>query len=235
MSEIVARATRSQAGKSSTTPRSSDPRVLRSRAAAVNAAQLLFMQKGFVGTTMDEIAELAGLTKRTLYNNYADKSALFVEIVTNITSLAEEFAGDLRRGFVAEVTATNLQRELHGVGQRLARAILRPEVIALRRLLIGESRDFPTLAAGYFDRAPGQVIAALAHGFERMTNAGLLKMKNPQRAAGQFAYLVVGEMLDRAILLGTVPRKAEITTCAREGVETFLARYEARRAHGKRL
>src|SRR5262249_7524567 len=37
--------------------------------------------------------------------------------------------------------------------------------------LIGEARLFPALAAEYFDRAPGQVIAALASGFEHLGSA----------------------------------------------------------------
>src|SRR5690606_3637662 len=108
-------------------------------------------------------------------------------------------------------------------------AIVRPQVVALRRLLIGEARSFPELARSYYDRAPGRVVAALAAGFEDLGRAGLLRVPDARRAAEQFAYLVAGEPLDRAVLTGTAPDRAQVVACAREGVATFLARYAVRR------
>jgi hypothetical protein len=69
------------------------------------------------------------------------------------------------------------------------------------------------------------VIAALAEGFENLSRLGLLNAPSSRLAAEQFAYLVVGEPLDRAMLVGTLPSKEHVLECAREGAETFLARY----------
>ena len=206
-------------------PRADDPRVVRSRAAVVDAARTLFLHKGYAGTTMEEIAALAGVTKRTVYNNYADKDALFTRIVTDVIAYAEEFARALREEFTVGITAGNLDSSLDDLGRRLALGIVRPEVIALRRLLIREAREFPALATKYFDRAPGQVLEALASRFEYLGRVGLLRVADGQRAAAQFAYLVAGEPLDRAVLVGTIPPREHVVSCAREGVQTFLARY----------
>lgn len=176
---------------------------------------------------MDEIAELAGLTKRTVYNNYGGKEALFTAIVAEVVGYAEWFTQGLRAEFTSRGTRATLPAFLAQVGERLALAVVRPEVVALRRLLIGEARAFPTLAADYFRRAPGQVIASLATEFRRLHRAGLLRAPDPRRAASQFAYLVVGAPLDRAVLVGSLPPRGEIVAAAREGVRTFLARYGA--------
>ena len=221
MSAITGTRTRRKARRA----RAEDPRVVRSRAAVVEAARALFLRNGYAGTTMDDIAARAGLTKRTLYNNYADKDALFIRIVTDVIAYAERFARDLREDLTVGVTAANLLTTLDDVGRRLALGIVRPEVIALRRLLIGEAREFPALARRYYERAPGQVIDALASGFEHLSRAGLLQTSDARRAAAQFAYLVAGEPLDRAVLSGTMPPPAQLVACAREGVATFLARY----------
>ncbi|HEU4827820.1 MAG TPA: TetR/AcrR family transcriptional regulator, partial [Gemmatimonadales bacterium] len=182
-------------------------------------------QKGYAGTTMEEIAAAAGLTKRTLYNNYADKDALFTGIVSNVGSYADAFAVGVREALGAAATPRALRAALDGLGRRLALGIVRPEVVAIRRLLIGESRTFPALAKAYFDRAPGQVISTLAAGFRRLDRAGALRVPDARRAAAQFAYLVAGELLDRAVLTGEIPAEREIVAGAREGVETFMARY----------
>lgn len=236
--------------------RADDPRVVRSRAAALQAARTLFLEKGYGGTTMEDIAALAGLTKRTLYNNYADKDTLFLAMVAAVITYAELFARGLHKEFTVGVTAGNLRNTLNSLAQRLALGIVRPEVVALRRLLIGEARaPFPDLARQYFDRAPGQVIDALASGFALLAKSGVLQLTHARRtdanstgakttdartadarrpdsqranarvAAAQFAYLIVGEPLDRAMLVGTIPTRAHIITCAEEGVETFLMRY----------
>lgn len=208
-------------------PRADDPRVVRSRAAVVDAARTLFLHQGYAGTTMKEIAALAGLTKRTLYNNYASKEALFTQIVTEVIAYAEEFTRGLREELTVGITGANLRATLDDLGRRLALGIVRPEVVALRRLLIGEAREFPALAAEYFDRAPGRVLETLASGFEHLGQVGLLRVMDPRRAAAQFAYLVAGEPLDRAVLVGTIPPREHVIACAREGVQTFLARYAA--------
>jgi TetR/AcrR family transcriptional repressor of mexJK operon len=201
-----------------------DPRIVRTRAAVFAAAQRLFLSRGYAGTTVEDIAIEAGLTKRTVYNNYPDKAALFRQIVVDITSFADAFAEGLGEAF-AGMTAANLDAALHDLGRRLALGIVRKEVVAIRRLLIGESREFPSLAREYFDRAPGQVLEALSAGFRRLQRRGLLRAGDSRRAAAQFAYLVAGEALDRAVLVGTIPNRKEIIAGARDGVETFVTRY----------
>jgi TetR/AcrR family transcriptional repressor of mexJK operon len=173
---------------------------------------------------MEEIAAQAGLTKRTVYNNYGDKEALFTAIVADVLAYAEAFARALHEEFTVGVTAENLSHARRS-GRRLALGIVRSDVIALRRLLIGEARAFPALGAEYFDRAPGQVIDALASGFRHLGRRGLLRVKDARRAAAQFAYLVAGEPLDRAMLVGTIPSTEHVIACAQDGVQTFLARY----------
>lgn len=206
-------------------PRPDDPRVVRSRAAVIVAARTLFLRKGYAGTTMEDIAVEAGVAKRTVYNNYADKEALFTEVIADVIDRAEAFARGLHEEFTVDITRGNLGTRLHDLAERMALAIVRPEVIALRRLLIGEARGFPALAADYYDRAPHQVMEALARGFEHLGAAGLLRVDDGRRAAAQFAYLVAGEHLDRGMLVGTTPPRAEIIACARDGVRTFLARH----------
>ena len=206
-------------------PRADDPRVVRTRAAVFEAARKLFLEHGYSGTTMEQIAAAAGLTKRTLYNNYGDKHALFTQIIADVLAYVERFARGLDAQLSVETVAPNVRKTLEAVGERLALAILRPEVIALRRLLIGESRTFPGLAAEYFERAPGHVLRSLAAAFASLSRHGLLRVGDPTRAAAQFAYLIAGEFLDRAMVVEFIPPQEQVLACAREGVQTFWSRY----------
>jgi len=205
--------------------RDDDPRVRRTRVAVLNAARGLFIQHGYAGVTMEEVAEAAGVAKRTLYNNYSDKAALFATMVEHTVAYAESFAQELNQTVFVGVTKANVSTSLETLGVRLAQAILRIEVISLRRMLIGESRDFPGIGADYFERAPGQVLQALATGFEALGRRRILRVRDPQSAATQFAYLIAGSHLDRALMTGEVPAQSVIDATARDGVTTFLARY----------
>jgi TetR/AcrR family transcriptional repressor of mexJK operon len=206
-------------------PRPDDPRVVRTREAVVAAARELFVRHGFSRTTMDDIAARAGVTKRTLYNNYADKEALFRQIVAGVTGFADAFTRGVRDEFDAGIPRARLRAALRDLGERLALGIVRTEVVALRRMLVDASREFPALAREYFDRAPGQVMRALTAGFGQLQRSRVLRAGDAHVAAAQFAYLVVGEHLDRAMLTGALPSPAAVKARAREGVETFLARY----------
>lgn len=206
-------------------PRADDPRVLRTRAAVLAAARTLFLNHGYDGTTMEDVAAKAGLTKRTLYNNYGDKDSLFRQVVGDTVAYAESFASGLREEFAVGITKGNVAARLEALGVRLTLGIVRPEVVALRRMLIGASRDFPAVGREYFERAPGRVLRALAHGFATLTRRRILRARDAQNAAAQFAYLVAGAHLDYALMTGDLPAQEVVEMTARQGVATFLARY----------
>src|SRR5438105_11070574 len=58
-------------------------RSARKRRAILEAATTVFLGNGYLGTSMDEIAALARVSKQTVYKQFVDKERLFVEIVTN--------------------------------------------------------------------------------------------------------------------------------------------------------
>jgi TetR/AcrR family transcriptional regulator, mexJK operon transcriptional repressor len=201
-----------------------DPRVIRSRAAIIAAATTLFLRDGYAATTMDDIAEAAGVSKRTVYNNFADKDALFREVVMAAVGIAETFAADA----AAELAdPDDLPAALYALARRLAARATDPRVVQLRRLLIGEAHRFPDLAAEYYRLAPGRVMATLATALEQLDRRGRLQVPDAQRAAEQLAFLVLGPALDRAMFDGRRDTAA-LTRAADDGVRTFLAVYGTR-------
>jgi TetR/AcrR family transcriptional repressor of mexJK operon len=204
--------------------RTDNPRVRRSRAAIVEAATRLFLERGYVDTSVDDIAARAAVSKRTVYNNFGDKERLFSAIVLGITATAEQFAGDLGAS-LADVE--DVPGALHDLARRHLASVTRPQVVRLRRLISAESGRFPDLAREYHRRAPERVVAALAVAFEGLDRRGLLRVPDPRRAAEHFAFLVVGATLDRVMFDGeaAVPPAAEAKALARDGVEVFLSAY----------
>jgi TetR/AcrR family transcriptional regulator, mexJK operon transcriptional repressor len=106
-------------------------------------------------------------------------------------------------------------------------AATNPRVVRLRRLIIGEARRFPDLAAEYHRLAQGRVMSTLAATFESLALRGRLQVTDPQRAAEQFAFLVLGAALDRTMFDGRdkTPGPEFLAPAADDGVRTFLAAY----------
>ncbi|MGY1692747.1 TetR/AcrR family transcriptional regulator [Geodermatophilus sp. SYSU D01105] len=203
-----------------------DPRAVRSRSAVLAAATALFLERGYVETSIDDVAVRAGVAKKTVYNHFVDKERLFTEVVLGTTATAETFADELVRALdeVADVEGA-----LHELARRHLASVTRPQVVRLRRLASAESRRFPELAREYHQRAPDRVISALAAAFADLGRRGRLRVADPRLAAEHFAFLVVGPTLDRVMFEGegAVPDGAELDRRARAGVEVFLAAHGA--------
>ena len=196
----------------------------RKRKAIVEAATTTFLQKGYLGTSMDEIATLAGVSKQTVYKHFADKESLFSEIVTS----AVDEAGDPVFAEVLRLEDTgDLEADLRGFARRLLERVMQPRILQLRRLVIGEAGRFPELGRTFYDQGPRRTIAALATVFERLAARGALHVGDPQLAAAHFNWLVMSIPLNRAMLLGEdEPRaSAELNEYADAGVRAFLAAY----------
>ena len=64
------------------------------RHTVLESAEELFLTRGFNGTSMDEVAVHAGVSKQTVYNQFANKASLFVEIVRSMTAQAAKRVQD---------------------------------------------------------------------------------------------------------------------------------------------
>jgi TetR/AcrR family transcriptional repressor of mexJK operon len=187
------------------------------------AATTLFLRTGYVGTSMEEIATLAGVSKQTVYTHFADKERLFSDLIVGVTDSVGPFLDDL----AATLRDTDdLEADLRQAARRYLAQVLRPEVVRMRRLLIAESGRFPELARTYYERTSGRTLATLASCFQRLAERGLLSLDDSDLAARHFAYLVLGAPLDRAMFCGDdeLPL-ADLERQADAAARVFLAAY----------
>jgi AcrR family transcriptional regulator len=199
-------------------------RSARKRRAILDAATEVFLEKGFLGTNMDEIAALAAVSKQTVYKNFPSKETLFVEIVSGMTNAASD---RVHKDMPDLAAGEDVAAYLQSYAERQLAIVLTPRVMQLRRLVIGEAARFPELARALFDGGPKRAIAAFAATLERLSDRGLLSVDDPRMAALQFNWLIMGEPLNRAMLLGDegIPSRAELRRHAAAGVRMFLQSY----------
>jgi TetR/AcrR family transcriptional repressor of mexJK operon len=199
---------------------------LTSSGAIREAAATLFLEKGYQGTSMDEIASAAQVSKQTIYTHFANKEELFAGLVLGNADRVDGFLSSMAN---ALEDAGDLESGLHRLARLYIRFVIRPEVLRLRRLVVGEAGRFPDLARAYYERVPMRVYAALATLLQQLADEGRLRMEDPLLAAHHFAWLTLGMPLDRAMFSeADVPSRAEdLDRIADAAVRVFLAAYAA--------
>jgi len=194
------------------------------RAAIARAAAGLFTGQGFTETSVDQIAAAAKVSKQTVYDHFGDKEQLFLAV---ITAVEEAVLGQFAAGVgLSAADPGDLRGELAALGADYLRAVLDPDVMALRRLVIGEVRRFPQLAKAWYEQGPGWLTARLADRFGQLGQRGALRVDDPELAAHHFCWLVLG-MPQNMMLFGVASDfpEAEIQRLAAAAADVFLAAY----------
>jgi TetR/AcrR family transcriptional repressor of mexJK operon len=202
-------------------------RSARKRRSIVEAAATLFLRNGYLGTSMDEIAALAGVSKQTVYKHFSDKERLFIEIVS---STVDEVSEAVHSEVLKLEDSGDVEADLGDLARRQLAAVMQPRLLQLRRLVIGEAGRFPELGRAFYERGPGRTVAALASAFERLGARGVLHLDDPLLAAQHFNWLIMSIPLNEAMLLGhdRPPTRAALDSFADSGVRVFLAAYGRR-------
>ena len=150
-----------------------------SQQAIVAAAERLFLERGFGSVSMDELAEAAGVARRTLYNQFASKEEIFREMLHQVSGQLEH----------ALPPGIETQGDVEHVLRLVARMILelhkRPEYLGFLRMVVADSRQFPWIAeefAAVMEPLTERLTRYLAH----LTAMRILDCRNPLLAAHQF-------------------------------------------------
>jgi TetR/AcrR family transcriptional repressor of mexJK operon len=201
-------------------------RSTRKRRAILDAATTAFLNKGYLGTSMDEIAALARVSKQTVYKHFADKESLFTEIVT---STVNEISDPVYEEVVRLADSGDIEADLRDLARRLVARVMQPRLLELRRLVIAEACRFPELGRAFYERGPGRTISALASVFEQLAARGALRLDDPALAAAHFNWLIMSAPVNQAMMLGSdpIPSRRELNRCADAGVGAFLAAYRS--------
>lgn len=189
------------------------------RAAVLKAAADAFLRNGFTVTSMDAIAEAAGVSKRTVYNHFPSKDALF-------DALIEEKWASLAPAATVPPPHLSVELRLTSVARDRLRVLLSKDSIGLFRIVFAESVTSPAMLRAYLGAAQHSDFLGLGKLLADEQKRGRLRIDSPQTAATQFWGLVMnGTFWPLAIGLRGPPDAAEIEFVIEEGVRTFLARY----------
>jgi AcrR family transcriptional regulator len=190
---------------------------LRLRENILLAATALFLEQGYGSTSIEAVAQRAGISKRTFYDRFDDKAQLFAAVVHRIIA---EIRPPPEVPLLAGATLADVLRRLAAL---MLRAALAPQALALHRLVHAESSRFPELvravASDGSAREGVELISAL---LARELPANSLGEEEREFAAQQFIYMVVTLPQRRALGFGSPMSAAELERYADRVVRLFL-------------
>jgi TetR/AcrR family transcriptional regulator, mexJK operon transcriptional repressor len=183
----------------------------------IDAARRLFLEHGYAATSMDVVAQQAGVSKATVYALFESKDNLFAAMIEReghqqlVTLEADALApvGTVLREF-----ATNA-----------ATLLLSPSNVALSRIVASEANRSPEIGRLFYANGPAKLIGRLGDYMAVAMQRGELRSAPPELAAAQFLAVVVADLQLR-LAMGfrppTVRRRNEIVAA---GVDVFLRGY----------
>jgi TetR/AcrR family transcriptional regulator, mexJK operon transcriptional repressor len=184
------------------------------------AAREAFLEKGYDGISMEEVANRAGVAKQTVYAHYASKDALFLAVV-------ESLQGKMLSA-VSAAAPLPIRDRLQQIAGELLDLVLDPSSLSLSRIALGASYRFPTLGHSIYGARINKLHAVLAGIIEQAAKEGCLLVDDPMVAAEQFLALVRGELHLHCLYDPSFrPARAKIERQIKAGIDCFMARYGA--------
>lgn len=121
------------------------------------AARACFLAKGFDGTTIEGVAEQAGVAKATVYLRHKDKTALFRAV---LAERMVEWGAASRRA--AWIKGNTLESRLKHYATAVLRAIRNPEVRAFIKLVDGCRGSWEAIAREFHDMLRANMLRRLS-------------------------------------------------------------------------
>ncbi|MCT8375112.1 TetR/AcrR family transcriptional regulator C-terminal domain-containing protein [Xanthomonas citri] len=196
------------------------------REAIVQAASEVFLELGFEGASMSQIATRVGGSKRTLYGYFPSKEELFVAVTKDMSDRYFDpllKALSQRGGPIAEA----LQRFGEDV---LTFLYAQPNIISWQTIIGVSGRS--AVGAQYFSASRQEGMQHFAGYLQAQVDCGLLRCDDTLLAAHQFAALLEAETL-MPCLFGALkdPSPEYLREATRRAVEMFLAAYGGAGTH----
>ena len=188
----------------------------------LDGARKVFMDLGFDGASMNEIARAAGVSKGTLYVYFADKSRLFEAIVEDEVLEKGRIAYNLdpRR---------DVETVLREFGRAYIGAMCRPGGGSSIRTVMAIAERMPEVGRQFYENVLAKTINLLADYLRAHVRPGDLAIDDCQLAAAQFMQMCQATLfLPFVFQAEPAPSAERIARVVDSATRLFLQTYRAK-------
>jgi AcrR family transcriptional regulator len=158
----------------------------------LQGALVEFLENGYAGTSMDRIAQAAGVSKQTVYSHFKGKEDLFKALIKKV-------ADDKFQLVWAQPLKGNPEKVLKELALRLLKEVKNREHLSFIHLLITESKKHPDLGKLFLANVAKPAIVLLANYLQETPQ---LSLENPQAVAHIFVGTLINFVLTQEMLHG---------------------------------
>ncbi|MDR3522096.1 MAG: TetR/AcrR family transcriptional regulator [Acidocella sp.] len=193
------------------------------RRAFLDAASIVFLEKGYANATLGDIIEKSGGSRQTLYALFGGKQGLFEAII------AERNAEIFRPLRADDLHNRPPEDVLVEIGTRFLHRVLTPEALGAFRLVLAEGPAMKELSERFWVVGPGRTVTAFAGYLEELADRGALRLQDASLAARQFQGMLLGNFqIDCMLGVRELPSPGEVETFVKSAVARFLDGCRAR-------
>jgi TetR/AcrR family transcriptional repressor of mexJK operon len=200
------------------------PKDLSKGAAILEAAKRLFLEQGYEGVSMDQIAADAGVSKLTVYSHFGDKEALFGEAVK---AYCEQ---QLPSALFTDCAGLPVRECLLEIGHAFVAMVMSPGAVAGHRIMCTPQMAASPVPQMFWDAGPRRVQKNFAELLAHKVEAGELAIEDVARAASQFFVLLKGDLHAQQVFgcPGAAGDERTLQHHVAETVDMFLRAYAVR-------
>lgn len=195
------------------------------RALILERALDAFVAHGYVGTTTDQLAAAASVSKQTLYKEFGDKEGVFEALIRFACDRVDDPFAPLveqMRSIASADEAVQL------MAAQFTRSIMSPYVQQLRRLVIAEATRFPHLGQLYWEEGFLRVVTSVAHCLSILSERGMLNVPDARLAAHHFAGMLLWIPSNQTMFAVSSPLdESELVETITAGSKVFLRAYRS--------
>jgi len=190
----------------------------RRRQAILDVARELFQAQGYAATSMSEIAARLGGSKGTLYNYFRSKEELFAAFMIDTCQIGANAVFD-----PIMPPGPDLREALTDLGVNFLTFLLKPDTLAVHRLVVAECGRFPELGRIFYETGPKRGQENLARFFAPIVAEGRLKAGDPMEIGHWYKDILLGDVYNRTLwgVLGELT-PADTRAHVSRAVDVFL-------------
>jgi AcrR family transcriptional regulator len=190
----------------------------------LDGARAVFMDLGFDGASMGEIARAAGVSKGTLYVYFADKNRLFEAIVE------QEVLEQGKAAFNFDPTR-DAETTLRDFGIAYVQLLCRPGGGSSTRTVMAIAERMPDVGRRFYDNVIALTINRLSTYLDARVTAGDIAVADCELAASQFMMCCQASLfLPFVFQAKPAPTAEQINVVVDSATRVFLAAYRLKRA-----
>lgn len=200
------------------------PKDLEKKQRILESAKALFLKFGYQGSSMNQIAQDAGVTKLTVYNHFQDKATLFSYA---IESTCEE---SLQARPMQLSADSNFEQALFSTSELALQIIYLPEALKLEHLLLQLASEQNPLAMQFFKVSHQKLHDVWSDFFQQAIQLKFLKPVDTEQLIHLMLSLLLG-FRHHEVLLGVraIPDAEEIQQIIHDAIDLFLLKYSLER------